>query len=175
MTATLEQVIDLTGLPDSQVALLEHLTERLAGRDLTDLGPLDRLADRMVAALPDADAGWGAIIGPVYSSSGLQKWLQISRQAVSQQVLNGRILRLTTADGVSVFPAFQFDDTGERLPGLGQVLDALAAGIDDPWTWAAWLNTPDETGRTQAAKLRQGELTAVCEQAQEAAAAWSRP
>jgi len=151
------------------------LAERLTDYDLIALGPLDVLADRMVAALPDAGAAWGAVIGPVYTSKGLQDWLGVSRQAISQHVLHHRILRLTTADGVSVFPSFQFDASGDRLPYLHEVLDALSEGINDPWTWATWLNTADASGETQAERLRRGEWVAVCEQARDDAAAWSRP
>jgi len=164
MTATLEES-----------ALLDFLSERLADYDLGALGPLDVLADRMIAALPDIGAPWGPAIGPVYTSAGLQEWLGISRQAISQHVRGRRILRLTTADGVSVFPSFQFGANGDRLPYLREVLDALAQGIDDPWTWAVWLNTPGSQGLTHAENLRRGDPTAVLEQAREDAANWSRP
>lgn len=154
--------------------LFDYLEQQLAGFDLAVLGPVDVLGDRMIAALPDAGAAWGAVVGPVYTSQGLQRWLGVSRQAISQHVQARRILRLTTADGVSVFPSFQFDEGGGRLPHLNDVLDALAEGVDDAWTWAGWLNTPNSTGLTQASRLRRGDWKLVREQAVEDAAAWCR-
>lgn len=156
-------------------ALFEYLEDRLANHDLSALGSLEAVADKMVAALPDAGTAWGSVIGPVYTSKGLQQWLMISRQAINQHVQEHRILRLTTADDVSVFPSFQFDDQGGRLPHLRDVLNTLAQGVDDAWTWAAWLNTPDSDGVTQAEKLRHGKWEAVCELAREDVAAWSHP
>lgn len=162
-------------LTDQERELMDYLEERLAEIDLTTLGSLDELADRMVAALPDQGAAWGEVIGPVYTGRGLQDWLGISRQAISQQSQSQRILRLTTADDIFVYPSFQFGPTGERLPHLQDVLGILQSGIDDPWTWAAWLNTPDATGLTMAERLRQGQWQEVCDLATEDAAAWSRP
>jgi len=166
---------DTRNLASEKRALLDHLEERLADRDLSAFGSLDALADRMVATLPDEGAVWGAAIGPVYTSRGLQEWLGITRQAISQHAQNRRILRLTTADGVSVFPSFQFGSNGERLPHLKEVLDTLATGIDDPWIWATWLNTPDNKSRTHAELLRSSDWRSVHEQAREDAAAWSQP
>ena len=82
---------------------------------------------------------------------------------------------MTTADGVSVFPAFQFDAYGNRLPHLKKVLDILYHGIDDPWTWATWLNTENRDGQTNADRLRHGDWESVVEQATQDSWAWSRP
>ncbi|MCL2785562.1 MAG: hypothetical protein FWD55_09095 [Propionibacteriaceae bacterium] len=162
-------------LSELEQALFDHLKQRLTGLNLSELGPLDAVADRMVASLPRTDSVWKDIAGPVYTSRGLQKWLGISRQAISQHAKERRILRLITADGISVFPAFQFDDHGHRLPHLKDVLDILYEGLDDPWTWATWLNTPIRNGESYADRLRQGEWESVLEQAREDAWAWSRP
>jgi len=169
MTVVLERE-----LSDAERELFDYLEQQLAVFDLADLGPIDVLADRMIAALPDTGAVWGPIVGPVYTSQGLQRWLGISRQAINQHVQGRRILRLTTTDGVSVFPSFQFDSNGGRLPHLSDVLDVLATGVDDPWTWASWLNAPDKAGLTNAARLRNGDWELVRESASEDAAAWCR-
>jgi len=159
----------------AEIALCERLVQRLADYDLSALGSLDAVADRLVASLPDTGAAWCKIVGPVYTSSGLQKWLGITRQAVSQHAQHRRFLRLLTADDVSVFPAFQFSERGQYLPHLKDVLDILATGIDDPWTWATWLNTADDEGQTFAEKLWAGQWEQVCDQAREDANAWSQP
>ena len=173
MTIALER--EARELSEYERTLLEILEKRLANRDLEALGTVEDIADRMLAALPDEGTAWAEVVGPVFTSKGLQNWLGISRQAISQHVLARRILRLKTSDNISVFPGFQFDHDGGRLPHLSQVLGELVKGIADPWTWASWLNSPDSDGVTHAERLRQGEWEAVVHEASEDAAAWSRP
>ena len=56
-------------------------------------------------------------------------------------------------------------------------LDVLRTGVDNPWTWAQWLNTPltDDDGVEQPAnieRLREGQLADVLLEAEHDAAAW---
>ena len=148
------------------------LISKLPGHDLSALGAPEALADRMIAALPSAGAQLASVVGPVYTSKGLERWLGISRQAISQNALKRHFLRLTTADGVSVFPSFQFSESGQRLPHLSAILHELAKGTEDAWLWATWLNTPDENGVTHADELRAGSWEMVFDLASEDAAAW---
>jgi len=152
--------------------LVDSLDSRLLEYDLSLLGSPEGLADVMIAALPSVGAAWSSTVGPVYTSKGLQNWLGISRQAISQKAQEGHYLRLRTADGVFVFPSFQFNESGQRLPHLKDVLSELAKGTDDAWMWAAWLNTPDKDGVTHADTLRHGNWESICELAREDAAAW---
>ncbi|MDR1712297.1 MAG: hypothetical protein LBR58_10685 [Propionibacteriaceae bacterium] len=151
--------------------LLTLLRAELRGRDLKAVGPLDAVVTRMVASIPEASR-WSQTVGPVYTTRGLSKWLGISRQAIHQFVQQKSILRLTTADGVAVYPAFQFDDSGRRLPGLREVVAALASGVDDAWTWAAWLNAQLPGQSTMAQRLRSGDLAAVLAEARADAQSW---
>ena len=155
--------------------LLARLQQRLADIDIASLGPLDAVADKMIASMPEAGASWSQVIGPVYSSAGLQRWLGITRQAISQHVASNRILRLTTADDVHVFPAFQFSAAGARLPHLKDILEILATGIPDPWTWATWLNAPDADRVTNAERMRLGNWQFVAQLALADSGAWSQP
>ena len=175
MTIAVERPQTSRELSELEQAIFERLRERLADRDLTEYGSADEIADRFMASLPDAGIELARAVGPCFRSQGLQKWLGISRQALNQHVQARRILRLVTSDGVSIYPGFQFDNNGERLPHLKDVLDILATGINDPWTWAMWLTTPDDGGVTSATQLRNGEWKKVFDDAMEDAAAWSRP
>ncbi|WP_313354521.1 hypothetical protein [Microbacterium sp.] len=86
------------------------------------------------------------------------------------------LLKLTTSDGVELYPAFQIRD-GKPVVGLADVLRVLRTGVDAPWAWAQWLNTPlaDEDGVEQPAnikRLREGQLADVLRAAEHDAAVW---
>lgn len=80
-------------------------------------------------------------IGPFYSSRRVESLLGVSRQAVSERARNHRLLRVTTSDGVKVFPSFQFKTSGLRS-NLVPLLKVLPGSGADPWTVAYWLTAP---------------------------------
>jgi len=79
----------------------------------------------------------------------------------------GVVLALPTPEGRVGYPAFQFDATGEPLPGLPRVLDALDPLRTHAWRDAVWLTTPNSVlgGSTPASALRAGAVDAVLEAA----------
>ncbi len=89
--------------------------------------------------------GWADIVGPCYSSGGLQKELGVGRAALSKAVRERRALRLDTSDQRTLYPAFQVRNSA-LVPGLSEVLPILGAGVDDPWTWAQWSTRPSAAG-----------------------------
>lgn len=124
---------------------------------------------------PDANP-WAPIVGPCYTATSLARALGWTESKVNEAADSLALLRLTTADGVELYPAFQIQD-GEPLRGLAKVLRVLRTGVNDPWTWAQWLNTPlsDENGvlqLTNAQRLREEQLGDVLREAQHDAAAW---
>jgi hypothetical protein len=155
-----------------EVDLLRLLASRLGDHDLAAIDAPEVVVDRMAAAIPDATSAWADILGPAYTTRRLCQFLGVTRQAVSQQAKARTMLRVVTTDKVSLFPSFQFDSHGHRVPGLKQVLDTLSLAHDDPWTWAWWLNTPVE-GRTMAQALWDGELEDVLAEARADVAAWT--
>jgi hypothetical protein len=124
--------------------LRETLAERLvaysrAGHSLAELGRADELAQRMLAAVP-APSRWDDLLGPFYDTRGVTRLLGgVSRQAVADRRGRRTLLGLKTADGVLVYPAFQFDDHNEVLPGLAAVLQSFDPEAVDDWTVAGWL------------------------------------
>lgn len=123
------------------------------------------IVDRLGATKsPQAD-----IVGPASPSSGLQRELGVERGVISKAVKSRRIALRLPADGENLYPAFQ----DRRLPActrVEQVLTVLQSGIDDPWTWTQWLNTPGVTtaARTSLAPIDlslAGELGAVLNEA----------
>lgn len=74
-------------------------------------GDPEEIADAMVAALPLGHV-FDEISGPFYDSSGLTRWLGISRQALHQKVARLVILACPLDDGGVVYPTWQFLDSG---------------------------------------------------------------
>lgn len=101
------------------------------------------LAEKMAASLP-ASHTYNDISGPFYDTAGLTRWLGISRQAVHQKVTKHALLACPTADGVTVYPAWQFLPNGATIPALPEVLSTLAEGTDDAWMIALWMQAPSD-------------------------------
>jgi hypothetical protein len=157
----------------AELELVRLLHRELAGVDLAKAGPLPDLVHRMTSAVEITWSPWQEVIGPVYTTKGVCKLLGITRQAVHQLVQKRALLRLVTDDKVSVYPAFQFAEGGRRLPGLKQVLDALAKGIDDEWTWAQWLNSAAEDAPSAVELMWAGRIDEVLAEAVSDALRWS--
>ncbi|MBO1741864.1 hypothetical protein [Leifsonia sp. TF02-11] len=162
-------------------AVRARLLERVdRGEELTNLGDADEVAAQVVERLPIAVSPWAETVGPCYTSGSLQKELGRGRAAVSKAVAELRLLRLRTADGQTVYPAFQVVN-GAIVPGMREVLSELRRGIDDEWTWAQWLNTPvpDQSSedvsnrRRNIDRLIAGEVDAVVTSAARTAASWA--
>lgn len=165
--------------------LTEHLRrgleERLSnlvqqGRSLEEIGPVERVAERMLEAVP-APSRWDDLLGPFYSTNQIEKlWGGISRQAIADRRKRGTVLGLKTADGVVVYPTFQFDERNRVLPGLAEVLQCFRGVPVDDWTLAGWLVSPLRPldGRSVIDWLRLGgELEPVLVLARDAARRFS--
>jgi hypothetical protein len=97
--------------------------------------------------------------------------LHIEQVAVADAAAELRVLRLRTADGRNLYPAFQVQD--DHLHShLREVLLVLKSGINDPWTWAQWLNTEMVTEPTPMSRLWAGDLSGVLREAEHDAWAW---
>jgi hypothetical protein len=168
-----EQALDV--LMNSLRAKLDVLVHK--GVKVSVLGNLEAVAQDVVDRLGVAENPWAEIIGPSYTSGTLQRELGVGRGAVSKAVSELRVLRLVTSDGVTLYPAFQVRG-GKLVPGLREVLTVLRSGLDDPWTWAQWLNTPlrDDRGEIlprNIDRLAVGDLDGVLNDARHDAAAWA--
>lgn len=110
------------------------------GRRL-DLGDVEALADRMVAALPTVHP-LDQPLGPFYDTAGLVAWLGISRQALFDRVRRGTVLACRTSDGHLVYPSLQFGRNGAVRPGVQDAVGAFVRKGADGWSIGAWLTTP---------------------------------
>lgn len=156
-----------------EARLLHALLRKIMTVDLVAVeragGSMDAVVDRMLASVPGANV-LDDRVGPFYDTAGLKAWFGISKQALDQQARAGHVLCLLSADGFRLYPSFQFDDRGARLPRLNEVLAGLDPEQEDPWGDAAWLNAPaDELdGLTPAQALRTertGDVVRLAEQA----------
>src|SRR5690349_3661740 len=112
------------------------------GRRL-DLGDVEAVADRMVAALPTVHP-LDQPLAPFYDTTGLVAWLGISRQALFDRVRRGTVLACRTSDGHLVYPSLQFGRTGQVRPGVVEAVGAFTRAGVDGWATGAWLTTPSE-------------------------------
>lgn len=124
-------------------SVLIAVARRLDSVSEEDLAQVDptQVAERVAALIPTPHPF--AKLGPFYPTSAVTKWLGLSRQALDHRVKARKMLGCTTSDGGQrVYPVWQFTTDGHIIAHLGEVLDELHHGIDDPWTWATWLVSP---------------------------------
>lgn len=120
----------------------------------------------------DSDSPWAQIVGPCYTLERCAGETGMSLSQLSAAANELRALRLTTTDGMQIYPVFQVRNR-QLTPGLQSVLQILQTGIDDPWTWAQWLNTEAEGERSIDA-LWAGKVAPTVRDARQDAWAWSR-
>jgi hypothetical protein len=86
---------------------------------------------------------WREAIGPAYQADGACRLLGVTESELCRRVTAQEIFELTTSDGVTVYPRFQFEGQ-QVLPGLSEVLAAMCEPNDAglAWDWASWITTP---------------------------------
>lgn len=133
---------------DEAVAFLDAL--------LLPSGVVGRQAQSQAGALDER-------AGPFFDAASLLALLRVSTDALASLVKNRDVLAVVSADGLPLYPAFQFDEAGKPLPRLREVLTQLDPALTDPWGDAVWLNAPGEEldGLSPAAALRDGRIEEV--------------
>ncbi len=140
LTAANSAALDtLVGLVSAQLGnRVEDLGRQ--GRTLRSLGNLEELATRMVAALPSVHP-WDIELGPFYDTTGLIRWLGVTRQALADRAKRGTLLACRTEDNHLLYPVFQFDRVGQVRPGVIEAVGTLTRAGADGWAIGAWLTT----------------------------------
>jgi hypothetical protein len=144
---------------DLAALVAEHGRRGLEVREL--LGDPGEFASRAVHATAPVPSPWDELVGPFTLSDGVQARLGITRQAVAAKAGRRRLLRVISADGVHLYPLWQFD--GNRVvAGLPEILALFPEEAVDGWTLAGWLRTPEpELGEPPMAALARGEAARV--------------
>ncbi|MBT2476655.1 hypothetical protein J7E68_19240 [Microbacterium sp. ISL-103] len=85
-----------------------------------------------------------------------------------------RLLTLRTEDGVHLLPVFQLVG-GKAATGLQEVPLALQTGVNDPRTWAQWLNValPEADPPRNITLLYEGRVEEALRDARHDAWSWS--
>lgn len=104
---------------------------------------------------------WDEVVGPFTLAQGVQARCGLTPDAVEAMASQRRLLRVTTRDGLDLYPLWQFD--GARLVrGLSDVLALVPETSVDGWTLAAWLRTPEpELGEAPLDALVRGHVHQV--------------
>jgi len=149
--------IYVTEVAGALIARLREVAHSTDAHLYEVLGGAEDLALRVVATIP-SPSRLAMQIGPVYRQSDLAKARGCTRQAIKDSINKRRVLALTTADDVTVIPAFQLGPDLRPLPGLEEVLKILTPEVMDDWTLVSWLNAPQaQLGeRSVIEALREG-------------------
>ncbi|KSU55010.1 hypothetical protein [Microbacterium enclense] len=116
---------------------------------------------------------WAEIVGPCFTVASFARATGMIEKDVRAAAADLSILALTTLDGVQILPSFQVRD-GRIVPRLRPILETLRGGIDDPWTWAQWLNIDMPDKDRHIDEIWAGEFTLTLTEARHTAWAWAQ-
>ena len=166
--AFVRSVEDATSdVPDDELRspkVLRVLLERLADRVLPTSDPLAKARIRgtlEMRKLLNADGG-------AFTGKDVAQLLGISRQAVDKRRKAGQLLALELPKRGLLYPAWQFGDGSDVLPGLVDVLSPTLHA-HDAWARARFFVTENDRLRRRASAgrvLRRGLIEPVLEAAQ---------
>lgn len=95
------------------------------------------MSDRDNASRTNADH-----VGPWTDIHEAARHLRVSPSRILARVERRELLGMRFGDGELYLPVRQFLGSGRVVPGLREVLDELATGIDSPQVWGTWLACP---------------------------------
>ena len=93
------------------------------------------------SAINGSVSSWAELLGPLVRLDQLAQRWSISEQSLVRRARRGRLLVLTTRDGVNAVPLSHLRERG-LVPGLEAVIKHLQATDMTEWTKAAWLASP---------------------------------
>lgn len=111
-------------------------------------------------------AFWVRKLGPFLDRDGVLNLAALSIEELQVCEEFDDVLALITGDGhgdEKLYPAFQFGPSGERLPGLREVVAVLKSHLPDAWEIAFWLTTVARSysGKSAVDLLWDGRTDAV--------------
>lgn len=91
----------------------------------------------------DENQRLNARFGPFFTRARVKQLLNIPDAEIDRLVTTHHLLAPVTADGVQVFPKFQFDtEQKQSREHLRPLLEILLGSGADPWTITFWLTAP---------------------------------
>lgn len=98
--------------------------------------------DSLSTPVVPADVRWNELVGPFYDTAGLERWLGVSRQALSQRVKAGELLGLLAKSRrTTYYPVWQFNGR-DLVRGVPEVIRGL--GERSALNKALWLKSQRE-------------------------------
>src|SRR5690625_1824845 len=91
----------------------------------------------------DENERLNARFGPFFTRARVKRLLNITDAALDELITAHHLLAPVTADGVQVFPKFQFDtEQKQSREHLRSLLETLLGSGVDAWTITFWLTAP---------------------------------
>lgn len=120
-------------------------------------------------------------VGPWTDIHVAARHLRVSPAEVLARVVRRELLGMRFADGELYLPIRQFVENGRVVPGLREVLDELATGIESPEAWGTWLAAPagpmlagEGEQPTGWDHLAAGEIETLLREARQDASLWQQ-
>lgn len=159
---------------------LHFLTAFLSTVDLPNLDAVLEhtdpalLAKRLSRTIGQGQSDAATAVGPVFTAAGLAEWKGVSKEALRKAQKAGRLLGFKSRDGVLLYPQFQFNEYGDYLPHLKDVLAIIDPHRVDDGSSSVWLNRPYPSldGRTAAHALHDGDTDKVLHLARQIGWVW---
>jgi hypothetical protein len=116
---------------------------------------------------------WIQVLGPLLDVEEVRRVLHLKNaREVSVLQTKGQLLTLSSFEGQTLYPAFQFSSAGKPYPEIAQVLEIFSGAVETPYTIASWFVSPQDLleDKTPAVWLQQGgDPTPLFEAARRAA------
>jgi hypothetical protein len=130
------------GLDTAAASFRATLAELGLSGDEPELGDAARLGQR-AALVAAAGALWRGQLGPLLDMRQAKDLLGVSsRQAVHDLIQRRRLLAVSTEDGRTLIPLFQFTESGRPYEAVAAIVRVFAEVDATGWTIASWLTTP---------------------------------
>ncbi|MGW8431715.1 hypothetical protein ACWGJ9_11530 [Curtobacterium citreum] len=171
------QAGETTGLPERRLRFLTVFFENV---DVPNLDAVLEhtdpalLAKRLSRTIGQGQSDAATAVGPVFTAAGLAEWKGVSKEALRKAQKAGRLLGFKSRDGVLLYPQFQFNEYGDYLPHLKDVLALIDPHRVDDGSSSVWLNRPYPSldGRTAAQALHDGDTDKVLHLARQIGWVW---
>jgi hypothetical protein len=159
-----ERLRDRPGLGGSLAALKQALDAELVGAPVASAAPRSALQARYDALAQKGAQRreqWLQARGGSLTSQEVAARLGLTRQAIHERARNNRLLSVKVGRDLR-YPAWQFQEGGELVPGLEEVLECLKEHA--PLTQIQFLLAPhpELSGRAPLDALGEGRGAEVC-------------
>lgn len=143
--STLDAPDDRLATLDSDVALPSIAASDDEGYPTEDWISFANRSTSEFASGRDPGDAWGEAIGPFYDWETLAAELEVDVEVLKSWRDSGRLLVVTTSDGVPLIPELQVNHGRKEIwPGIAAATEIFAESGVDPWLAAGWMVAANE-------------------------------